>query len=63
MRSWEFFCGIWSQKSEQKAITVIASEVQRGPGYQSRPWSRWLADVEILWRADPLLGNDRETNN
>jgi hypothetical protein len=38
---------LWSQKSEQKAITANLSQVQRDPASRSRSWDSRLADVDI----------------
>jgi hypothetical protein len=46
--SLKFFCGIWSQKSEQEAISVIINHVNRGPTGQSRSCGWWFPDVECI---------------
>jgi hypothetical protein len=42
-----FFCGVWSQKFEQKANSANVNQVQRGPSGRSRSWGWWLPDVEV----------------
>jgi hypothetical protein len=55
--SWEFFCGAWSRKTGQKAISASTSQVKRGPANRSRSWGSRLPDAKHITQDALLLTN------
>jgi hypothetical protein len=54
-RSFELFCGVWSRKSEQKAISATLSQVESGPAGRSRSRGWWHPDALHRMRWLPLI--------